>query len=51
MNRTKATTNVNIKDLPVSLWAQVKVLAIQRRVTVKSIVVRALTDYLEREKE
>ena len=51
MNRTKATTNVNIKDLPVSMWSRVKVLAIQRRVTVKSIVVRALTDYLEREKE
>ena len=47
VQRQAKVTNVNIKDLPVSLWAQVKVLAIQRRVTVKAIVVKALREYLE----
>ena len=45
------SVSVNIKGIPATMWARVKVLAIQRRVTVKSIVVRALTDYLAKVKE
>ena len=47
MQRQAKVTNVNIKDLPVSIWSRVKVLAIQRRVPVRAIVVKALREYLE----
>ena len=40
-------SSVNIKNLPDDLWAQVKILALQRGVLVRNIVEEALVFYLD----
>ena len=43
--------NVNIKDFPEELHRQVKIQAATEKTTFKQIVIRALTEYLERAKK
>ena len=44
-------TEVRLKDFPADLWALVRIRAAERRVTMKAIVVEALTEHLNRRKE